>query len=247
MNTLVVGAQGLLGRTLVKRGIKGLNHRECDVTDQKQMIKALKGIDLVYFCAAITDVDYCEEFPDISYKVNVNAPAMWAKEVPIVFLSSNYVFSGTGPHYPNDLKKPIQQYGIQKALAEDLVLASGGSVIRTGWLYGKGGTSFPSVLADMLRKGNVRALTDQIVQPTWAEDLAETVLKTGSGKIIHAIGSEECTWFEFAYEVANHKNFKNKILPIKNLNFKAKRPKDARLAPSTLPGWKSRISEIVKF
>ena len=243
---LVTGAGGLLGRACVAQGAVGLDRAACDVTSISDLDRALRTIrpDAVIFCAAYTDVDTADS-PD-AWRVNVDAPAKWAERVPTWLVSSNFVFSGVGPHGLEDEPAPVQAYGQQKLAAEAAVSAAGGSVVRTGWLYGAGGSNFPSTLPRRLRSGPVRAIADTPVQPTYAADLAQYLLSLPKG-VSHAVGSEETTWYMFARAVAEMLEIDAHIDPIEGetLNADARRPSDGRLVPALLPGWTTRLSAFL--
>jgi dTDP-4-dehydrorhamnose reductase len=238
-HVLVVGSGGLVGRALIRQGFAGLSRTDCDVTVPSAREAALERYlpDAVIFCAARTDVDACERDP-VAWRVNVEAPAEWARRVPTWLVSSNYVFSGPGPHRPGDARRPLQAYGRQKAAAEDAVLSAGGHVVRTGWLYGEGGVNLPSRLPELLRSGAVRAIDDRSVQPTWVDDLAVWLAGLPEG-ITHAVGGVQTTWFAFATAVAASLGLDGPVLPVHDseLSRPALRPMDARLAPALLPGF----------
>ena len=243
---LVTGAGGMLGRACVAHGAVGVTHADCDVTSLAARDRVLDKYqpDFVVFCAAHTEVDTADQ--EGAWRVNVEAPTHWASVVPVVLVSSNYVFSGTGPHRLDAVREPLQAYGIQKRAAEDAVLGFGGRVVRTGWLYGRGGTNFPSSLPLRLRRGPVRAISDVKVQPTYCDDLARYLFSAPAG-VSHAIGSEETTWYLFARAVAEHLGIAVEVEAIQQgaLESDVIRPSDARLYPARLPGWSSRLSAFL--
>ncbi len=247
MRVYVTGAGGLLGAALRRAGAAGWTHRELDVTDPAASERALRRArpDAVIFCAAITDVDRCATDPRAE-AVNARAPAWWARRVPLWLVSTNYVFSGPGPHRPDDPVDPVNPYGRQKARAEQAVREAGGHVVRTGWLFGPGGRNFPSRIAERLRAGPVRAVHDVPVQPTWVDDLARRVLELPEGTT-HAIGSETTTWFEFARAAAALMGLPQRVVPVaaRDLSW-GPRPRDARLAPADLPGWRQRLPLLLE-
>jgi len=198
--------------------------------------------DAVIFCAARADVDACETDPS-TRAVNVDAPIAWARRVPTWYVSTNYVFSGPGPHAPDDLTAPMQIYGKQKIEAEFGIRKAGSHVVRTGWLYGPGGRTFLSRLPEIVAEGrSMRGITDVRVQPTWTPDLARFLIGLPEG-INHAIGAEETTWYDMACEVARRLGCEPRIQPAReaDMGFVAPRPHDARLTPALLPGWTARI------
>lgn len=246
MRVLVTGGGGLLGRELGRLGARVWSRKALDVTDHARSAQVLAAEDpeLVIFCAAVTDVDRCATDP-AGRTVNVDAPAWWARQVPLVLVSTNYVFSGPGPHAPSDPTDPINAYGRQKVAAEAAVLASGGAVVRTGWLFGAGGRNFPSTLAAALARGPVRACSDWPVQPTWVGDLAAHLLTRPTG-LTHAIGAQETTWAAIATAVAEALGVPERVVPtpLADLGL-GPRPADARLTPAHLAGWQTRLDRLV--
>jgi len=253
LRILVVGSGGLVGTALRARSaVHGcacvfLPRTACDVTDPAARDAALRlhRPDAIVFCAARTVVDACEEGL-ASEAVNVDAPIAWAREVETWFLSSNFVFDGPGPHAPGASPQPAGAYADQKARAEAAVLESGGHVARVGWVYGPGGRTFGSTLAGRLRAGErVRAVHDVVVQPTWSMDLADALLRLPRG-VTHHAGAGEASWYGFAL-AAWARIGVGGVEPVRlaELGLRAPRPRDARLAPATLPPWWARIDALV--
>jgi dTDP-4-dehydrorhamnose reductase len=113
------------------------------------------------------------------------------------------------PYKVDEVTNPQSSYGKSKALSEQLVIESGAdySILRTAWLYGANGRCFPKVMAELLRKnGNVSVVGDQMGQPTWTRDLAETVLQVlklaDMPRVVHATASGKTSWAGFAREIA---------------------------------------------
>ncbi|GDX79332.1 NAD(P)-dependent oxidoreductase [Deltaproteobacteria bacterium] len=244
MRILVVGAGGLLGRALQRSAassghtLTGLDRAACDVTDPAARARAQQQHrpDAVMFCAAFTDVDGAAVSP-LSQAVNVEAPIAWAREVPTWFLSSNFVFDGPGPHTPNEAPRPTSVYATQKASAEAGVLAAGGHVVRVGWVHGPGGRTFASTVEPRLRAGEtVHAIYDVVVQPTHADDVANALLRLPEG-ITHLMGAGETSWYGFALAVQARLGT-GRVIPVRSADLGlGPRPRDARLAPATLPPW----------
>ena len=240
----MVGAGGLVGRALVRagagRGWTGLGRAECDVTVAADREAALRTFrpDAVVFAAAFTDVDATTP---ACAAVNVDAPAAWAREVETWFFSSNFVFDGPGPHGPDAVPRPASLYGEQKVAAEAAVRAAGGHVVRVGWVYGPGGRTFASTLADRLAcSETVRAIHDVLVQPTHADDVAEAMLALPRG-ITHLAGREQTSWYGLALAVRARVG-RGQVLPVRSAELGlGPRPRDGRLAPALLPGWRERL------
>lgn len=253
MRILLTGAEGLVGRAVLARAgrrgvdVVGLSRAACDVTDATARDAALARWrpDAVLFCAAATDVDRCAT-DRRSRAVNVEAPAAWADRAPTLYLSSNFVFGGWGPHGPGGAPSPQGVYAAQKAEAEARVLAAGGAVARVGWVVGPGGRTFGSRLAARLRAGEtVRAIHDLVVMPTWSEDLADALLDLPWG-LTHHLGAGETSWYAFALAVQARVGTGH-VAPVRlaELGLPEPRPRDGRMSPATLRPWWAWIDELV--
>lgn len=252
MRILVTGADGCVGRAIVVRAqvhgheVVGVGRRECDVTDAaaREVVLARHRPDVVLFAAAFTAVDRCAVDPT-SERINVEAPAEWARRVPTWWLSSNFVFHARGPHGVGDPVSPRGVYADQKARGEAAVLAAGGHVARVGWVIGPGGRTFGATVAGRLRRGEtVRAVSDVLVTPTWSEDLADALLGLPVG-LTHHIAGGETSWYGLALAVWARVGG-GRVLPVlqEELALPDPRPRDARLVPASLPPWWERIDRI---
>lgn len=253
MRILVTGADGLVGRALVARGAARVvcaGREEGDLAEAavRERLLDRHRPDAVLFCAAFTAVDRAgdQAVVDQARRINVDAPAAFARRVPTWWLSSNFVFDGPGPHGPAAVPAPLGAYAEQKAAGEAGVLAEGGSVCRVGWVYGPGGRTFGSTLFERLSRGEtVRAIADVVVQPTLSTHLADSLLALPVG-ISHHIGRDDASWFGFAMAVRARVG-SGRVVPVRlaELGLAAPRPRDARLAPATLPGWPAGVDELV--
>jgi dTDP-4-dehydrorhamnose reductase len=245
---LVTGAGGLVGRALLTLGrgrrldIVGVDREACDVcADPGPTLRAHRP-DVVLFCAAWTAVDTAD--CAAAEAVNADAPGRWAKQVPTWFLSTNFVFDGPGPHHPDTPPDPQSPYARQKRHAERAVLEAGGHVVRVGSVWGPGGRTFASSLADRLRAGQVvRAMPDRLVQPTWSFDLADALLALPTG-LSHLAAAGETSWYGLALAVAARVGGTVAPIPSSRLGLSAPRPRDGRLAPATLPAWWDRLDML---
>lgn len=184
-----------------------------DITDRKAIATfiARHPCDLIINCAAMTNVDGCEQLEDKAYLINAIGPKNLAEVAEVhgakfVQVSTDYVFSGTDP-YPRaetDEAKPVSAYGRTK-LSGELFSLNGCSrcfVIRTAWLYGYIGKNF---VKTMLRLGEshneVTVVDDQQGNPTSANDLAYEILKIAATEyygIYHCTNEGTCSWADFA-------------------------------------------------
>jgi dTDP-4-dehydrorhamnose reductase len=217
---LVTGAGGMLGHDLVavlhgrQLPVTALTRADLDITNTAAVHDAVPGHDVVVNTAGWTNVDAAETAYDDALAVNGTAAgtvaqACRATGARLIHLSTDYVFSGdaTSP-YPEDAPTdPVNAYGRSKLAGERAVVAAGGSVVRTAWLYGVHG---PNFVATMLRLADTRdtidVVDDQRGQPTWSYALAQRLVDLGCGLrggtaptgFYHGTGSGETTWYGLA-------------------------------------------------
>ncbi|PJI94250.1 dTDP-4-dehydrorhamnose reductase [Luteimicrobium subarcticum] len=218
---VVVGAAGMLGQDLVAvladagRTVRGTTRADLDVTDAAACRAAVRDADVVVNAAAYTRVDDAETDEGAAFAVNAVgaqhlAAACAAAGARLVHVSTDYVLDGTSTTpCPEDAPlAPRSAYGRTKAAGEWAVRASGADalVVRTAWLYGAGGPSFPRTIARLAReRGGVDVVDDQRGQPTWTRDVARVVrdlVAVGApAGTYHATSSGDATWFDLAREV----------------------------------------------
>ncbi len=190
MKILVTGAAGMLGRAVVRhceaRGdeVVGLDRRALDVSDAAAVAAAFEASrpEAVINCAAWTDVDGCELDPMRAHKVNALGPQNLAYNCRragalLVTVSTDYVFDGRkeGFYTQRDDPNPQSVYAVSKLQGERRarLAAARTVVVRTGWVFGAGGTNFLSRVVEIAREGgSLKAITDAWGTPTYAEDLA---------------------------------------------------------------------------
>jgi dTDP-4-dehydrorhamnose reductase len=227
---LVTGSEGMLGKAIVKSLKSGGARVICtdiqsgenrlDITMPEQVSDFVERIkpDIIIHTAAYTDVDACEKFPEKAYAVNakgVKNIAWAAKDTRafLIYISTDYIFDGEkkAPYVEQDRPDPISVYGKSKLAGEDAVrgIIDGYLIIRTSWLFGKGGKNFVDTIIEKAKSGKaLRVVDDQKGSPTYAADLAEaikTLLLTAYNQqpatIMHITNSGACTWHEFAKEI----------------------------------------------
>jgi len=166
--------------------------------------------------AAYTDVDGCEQDRALAWRMNVTlvehlARACRTADAHLVHLSTDYVFDGSrGPYAETDTVGPISYYGKSKLAGENALATSGidWTVVRTNVLYGSLADK-PDFLTWVLQqfdaRREVRAVTDQYSNPTFCDDLCETIVeiiqrrRTG---IFHTGGTDYVSRYEFVTKVA---------------------------------------------
>jgi dTDP-4-dehydrorhamnose reductase len=221
MRWLVTGAGGMLGRdlraVLAEAGetdVVAATRADLDVTDPAAVREAVTGADVVLNAAAWTDVDGAETAEEDATAVNGHAVRTLAAVAGkrLIHFSTDYVFDGTATRpYPEDtVQVPVNAYGRGKAIGEQAVLAAGGSVVRTAWLYGAHG---PNFVRTMLRlaaeRDTVAVVDDQQGPPTWSYALARQVVAlagaTAAGRAApgayHGTAAGSTTWYGLARAV----------------------------------------------
>ena len=214
---LVVGAGGMLGHDLISgldgHDVTGLTRSELDITDEAATMVALEGFDVVINAAAFTAVDDAQENEDLAFAINADGARNLAKACRkagaiLVQVSTDYVFDGESrTPYPEDAApNPRSVYGATKWAGEQAVLQEhpeGSLIVRTSWLYGTHGNSFPrTILRAGLHRETLDVVDDQRGQPTWTMDVAviiKNLINQGiTSGIFHATNSGSTTWHGFA-------------------------------------------------
>lgn len=200
--------------------------------------------DIVYLCAAFTNVDKCEDCPQ-AFDVNMTGTLKFIKEcqrrnIRVVFFSSSYVFDGnnTDFYFEDDLPNPRNKYGQYKLEAENHVLArDDGLVIRTVGVFGEGGKNFKSQVLS-INDAMLYVPTDQFMNPIHARDLAKLSIKVeemGLSGIINIAGDRCVSKYWWARGLRQTHGMSDiNILPVDGEHQKAKRPKNACLSINKL-------------
>lgn len=184
-----------------------------DITDGPALRAAAREAkpDWVVNLAAWTDVDGCEADADRAFLVNAlgarnAALAAAAAGAAVLSVSTDYVFGGAAaaPRREYDAPAPMGVYGRSKLAGEQSVRETHPRhvIVRTSWLYGRGGKNFVDTILARARAGEpLRVVDDQRGSPTWTADLAGGVLallERAEYGTYHVTGSGDCTWHEFA-------------------------------------------------
>jgi dTDP-4-dehydrorhamnose reductase len=198
---------------------------------------------LVVHCAAMTNVDACEEQPDLAFAVNADgssnvAAAAAEADAPIVAVSTDYVFSGEhAPYRENDPTDPIQVYGRSKLAGEERVREANPRhfIVRSAWIYGPGGKNFLSKLPQLAETNeSISAVVDQFGSPTYAPDLAEAIAElaaTDAYGTLHVVNEGRCSFSEFCELAVRLLGSRLLVEHVKldDLGRPAPRPKDTTL------------------
>jgi dTDP-4-dehydrorhamnose reductase len=170
--------------------------------------------DLVINCAAYTAVDAAEGDPEGARLVNATAVGRLAEStaahgIGLVTFSTDYVFDGTKAigYVESDLPNPLNVYGATKLEGENLLLEANPEalVIRTSWVLSETHRNFASTMFEMISKGPVSVVDDQMGRPTLVDDLAPATMNavnSGVSGVLHLTNQGETTWYGLAREVA---------------------------------------------
>lgn len=195
-----------------------LGRRDADVTDADAVAAVLQQHQPVAAvnCAVFQPVDLCETESEAAFLVNAVGAGRLAQAcrragTRLVHVSTDYVFGGSSriPRTERDCPAPQNVYAASKLAGEHLVLSASEMhmVVRTSAVYGKAreGHGTAPFVERMLQRAlagqETRVVTDQVVSPTWAEDLARAIwglLDCGGSGVFHVGGSGEGTWFDVA-------------------------------------------------
>jgi len=276
MKILLAGGKGLLGTSIIpflknRFDVTSLDIDEWDITDREsgEVIITRERPDALINCAAMTDVDGCEDRKEYAEKVNSQGAAILADicnkhNIRLVHIGTDYIFDGTKdlPYNEEDTPNPVSFYGKTKLWGEQQVLAKAPSslIIRSQWLYGDGGEHFISkVVRAAGERGSIQVVNDQRGSPTYARDVAEPlailIAKRESG-IYHISNSGSCTWYELAREVFLTLGMDVQVTPVSSqaLNRKAVRPaysvfdtkKVQRVTGIVMRSWQEALREYLR-
>lgn len=205
-----------------------------DITD-KAAVESYMEVnrpDVVINCAAYTNVDGCESNQDTAFMVNAIGSrnlAMGCENIgaKLVHVSTDYVFRGDEPtpRREYDMPWPISAYGKTKFAGEEFVrqYCKKSFIVRTAWLYGYNGKNFVKTMVWLAKeKGGAKVVNDQHGNPTNAADLSHHLLKIAASEeygTYHCTGNGECTWFEFAAEIARLAGYEGVMSPCTSEEF----------------------------
>lgn len=228
---LITGVTGQVGGALVRRlarfNIIACTRQNVDLTCRDDIVRVINSTmpDLVINPAAYTAVDRAESEPTLAHSINTEAPYILANEVkrhkiPMIHFSTDYVFSGEGEHFRNELAEtgPINVYGKSKLDGEKAVLDSGAEavVLRTSWVFSSYGHNFLKTMLRLSYKDQLSVVNDQIGSPTSANMLALSVaqivelglvegFKSYVG-VYHLCNAGITSWKGFAEEIFRQAN-----------------------------------------
>lgn len=275
MRVLLTGANGQLGKELIKRlqgsDFLAVDIREMDITNQINTLQVINSYqpDVVIHGAAFTNVDKAETDQQTAYKVNAIgaqnvATACLSCGAKMVYVSTDYVFDGTiGRAYNEfDQVNPKNVYGKTKLAGEILTkhILNRLLIVRTSWLYGDGNNFVRTMLMLGAEKTELKIVNDQHGCPTSTVDLAGAILQlieTEYYGIFHAVNNGVTTWYGFAKKIFELSgNQQVRVLPqtTAELNRPAPRPSYSPLENmmlgltigNVMRPWEEALGEFLK-
>ena len=273
MRILVIGKNGQVGQSiqnLVNKtsnsnlsdyGFVFVGRDELDLSNASniQAYFEKNKFDVVINCAAFTDVEKAEVDENDASLINhiaVKEVATIAKKnnMKLIHISTDFVFDGDKrePYIESDKTSPVNIYGKTKLAGEFAaisIMKFNAIVLRSSWIYSEFGNNFvDTIIKNATLKGQLNIISDQFGTPTYANDLAETIIdilnkdkfneREMPSEIYHYSNEGECTWFDFAKEIVDILQIDCNLSPITSDDYPqlAKRPKYSVLS-------KKKISE----
>ena len=283
MKILVTGVKGQLGydcvKELNKRGyteVLGIDIDELDITNEQKVHEFINNYkpDVVMHNAAYTSVDKAELNQELCYKVNALgtkyiAEACREVNATMVYISTDYVFSGKGENFyeVNDKKEGLSVYGKTKSEGEDFVLNTLTKyfIVRISWVFGINGNNFIKTMLKLagLGKTELNVVSDQIGSPTYTADLAVLLcdmIETTKYGVYHATNEGVCSWYEFAKKIFELAGKDIKVNPVTTKEYlamvtqQAKRPMNSKMSKlsldkvgfNRLPSWDDALKRYLK-
>lgn len=225
MTLLLTGADGQVGREIQRQALQddhpivALNRRGLDITDADAVRQVVRETEpaMIVNAAAYTAVDKAEDEPELAFRVNRDGAANLAQAageagIPLVHLSTDYVFDGTSPrpYLETDPVAPIGVYGHSKWEGEEAVRKRlhHHLIIRVSWVFGVHGNNFVKTMLRLAKeRDTLEVVADQRGGPTYAGHIAALILhlyrqivnqETTSWGTYHFCGSPVSSWHAFA-------------------------------------------------
>ena len=295
---LVTGKNGQLGQSLQKAVIQnstlslqysfhfvGRDELDLACSDSISAFFSHQRFNAMINCAAYTAVDKAESEPEFADQINHLAVAQLAEiakqqSIPLIHISTDYVFNGQGfkLYVETDASDPQNVYGLTKLKGEQAMQVSGcaGAIIRTSWVYSEFGNNFVKTMLHLgMERVSLNVIFDQIGSPTYAGDLAETILAIVDHLVINRpqvqFGSEVseegteiyhysnegvCSWYDFAKAIFELSDISCHVNPIETKDYPtpAKRPhyslmnkaKIKQLPGLVVPYWRDSLKACLK-
>lgn len=274
MKIVLIGKNGLLGNELLQQFSSqekcefiGLDHGDLDITNKEEVFALLKDLkpNLVINAAGFTYVDECQAKKDFVMNVNGTANEHLAEickhlDSKLMYFSTDYVFDGQKKdgYFEDDTPSPINVYGESKLLGEQLIQQHTDMfyIIRTSWLFGMKGNNFVKTMLDLAKdKKEISVVDDQIGNPTFTVDLAESIKdfilnQQYEHGIYHLVNENTTSWYDFAENIFDFSRIHDiNLNHIKShdLDRPAMRPQISKLHNTKLPKMRSHLEALKDY
>ncbi len=281
MRLLVIGRTGQVATELaaVAPGATFLGRAEADLSEPGRAAEAVAralsatGAEAAVIAAAFTAVDRAEEEEDAAHRVNALAPGLIAEAcaaigVPVVHISTDYAFDGSGlrARAPDAPPAPLGAYGRTKLAGEEAVRAAGGphAILRTSWVFSSHGANFVKTMLRLSEtREALRIVSDQVGGPTPARAVAAAcatiaerlAAEPGLSGRYHFAGAPDVSWADFAREIFRQAGRDVAVhdIPTSEYPTAAARPLNSRLDCAATeaafgivrPDWREGLAETL--
>ena len=271
MHILLTGAGGQLGYAIQgifsHHDIIAYDRQQLDITDLDAIraVVATHAPDLVLNAAAYNAVDQAERDPEAAYRANALGPrnlalVTAARGMPLLHISTNYVFDGLSrrPYHEFDRPHPQSVYGQSKLAGEEAVRALNPKhyIVRTSWVYHTHGKNFIQTMRALSQQPEVRVVNDQFGSPTYAPHLATALARlvtTEAFGTYHMAGRGGTSRFDLIRTLYALLGVRSQVKPVSSTEMPrlAQCPSYAVLTtlqePSIhLPPWQDGLAQFVQ-
>ena len=289
MRLVVTGRDGQVAASLLEAGqahtgmeVVAIGRPELDLARPETVIAAIAAgkPDIVVSAAAYTAVDQAEDEPDPAFAVNAAGAGKVAEAaarlgVPVIHLSTDYVFDGSAPgaYVETDTTAPLGVYGASKLAGEQAVAAAGPRhlILRTAWVYSPFGRNFVKTMLRLAAdRDEISVVADQWGNPTSALDIADAILHAATmlhdDKSVsafgtyHLAGTGVTNWSGFARHILDTSRAAGgpwaqvRDIASKDYPTKARRPANSRLSSAkfaavfgwSAPEWQRSTERVVR-
>ncbi|TGS18144.1 dTDP-4-dehydrorhamnose reductase [Mesorhizobium sp. M2E.F.Ca.ET.209.01.1.1] len=289
MRLAVTGREGQVAASLVEAArdrddveVVTVGRPALDLARPDTVFAALEAArpDIVVSAAAYTAVDQAEDKQDLAFAVNAVGAGKVAEAaarlgVPVIHLSTDYVFDGTkdGAYVETDPTAPLGVYGASKLAGEEAVAAANPRhlILRTAWVYSPFGRNFVKTMLRLAAdRDEIAVVADQWGNPTSALDIADAILHAAARLrddrnfaafgIYHLAGEGDTNWSGFARHILDtskalggpHASVRD--IATADYPTRARRPANSRLSSAKFasafgwqaPHWRDAVGRVVR-
>jgi dTDP-4-dehydrorhamnose reductase len=278
---LITGSRGQLGNEMQQTAVRFPAFRfiytdveDLDICDKAALDAFVKAnvVDVIVNCAAYTAVDKAEDDVELCYKINAEAvrnigEVAHQNGLKVVHVSTDYVFDGTNyvPYSEDQAVSPNTVYGKSKLAGEQALMETCGqaAILRTAWLYSSFGNNFVKTMIKLgTERDSLNVIFDQIGTPTYAADLADTILKMLSHAtfvpgMYHFSDEGVCSWYDFTKTIHRIAGITCDVRPIETKDYPARTPRPhysvlnkAKIKATygiTIPHWEESLQRCMKI